>query len=96
MTRSLGRGGRRWRTVRAEILRISDVCHICAHPGAGDVDHDPIPLREVELLGLDPCDPANLKPAHGALSRCPTCGKNCNGLKGARTDFVLNPSSRAW
>lgn len=97
MARSLGRTGRRWRNARAEILAVSRICHICGHDGANDVDHHPIPLWRVDRLGLDPCDLANLRPAHGANSRCPVCGSCCNSVKGGREGAPReDPRSRAW
>lgn len=92
---SSGRKGRRWRRVRGDVLAASTVCWLCGHEGAGSVDHDP-PLRELRRLRLDPEDPRYLKPAHGALSRCPTCGKACNEVKGARPAAHTVIHSRAW
>ncbi|MBD2900769.1 hypothetical protein amrb99_97780 [Actinomadura sp. RB99] len=94
---SAGRKGRRWRRARAEILSTSTVCWLCGHDGAGDADHEP-PLAELLALGLDPDDPAHLRPAHGAYSRCPTCGQCCNQVKGkGDRPRVARPStSRDW
>ncbi|MGI5232873.1 hypothetical protein [Actinoallomurus sp. CA-142502] len=91
-----GRTGRPWRRARAQVLAASTVCVLCGHEGAGDVDHDP-PLTVIRALGLDPCDPALLRPAHGSLSRCPTCGRCCNQIKGSRAAMPppLN-TSRRW
>ena len=89
--------GRPWRRTRAAILSQSDICHLCGHPGSGDIDHL-IPRS----LGGDPKDPGNLAPAHGALSRCPVCGLCCNqvkknrlDLKGTRVGTVVG-KDRAW
>lgn len=96
MARSLGRTGRRWRTARANVLNRSRVCWICGHGGSGSVDHDP-PLAELERLGIDPCDERFLKPAHGALSRCPVCGRCCNESKGNRPGGRPVPRTlRVW
>jgi len=58
---------------------------------AGDVDHVTPPGQ-----GGDPLDPANLRPAHGALSPCPWCGRRCNQVKGDRPEMREPPRSRAW
>lgn len=89
MTRSLGRTGARWRKARATLwAEAPDVCWICGHEGTTDADHDP-PLVVLEAMGLDPCDLAYLRRAHGA-SGCPACGLKCNQLKGSRLDFALD------
>jgi hypothetical protein len=96
MTRSLGRSGRRWRRAR-EILftQAPDVCAICAHPGTTDADHDP-PLKELERLGLDPCDLAFLRRTHGVRG-CPTCGRKCNQEKGGTIGYTpAAKTSRNW
>lgn len=91
-----GRSGRRWRRVRKDVLDVSDVCVICGHSGSGDVDHDP-PRSVLIQLGLDPEDPKYLRPAHGVLRPCPTCGRKCNREKSDRVDFVVTaPRSRDW
>ena len=98
--RTAGRKGRPYRRARAQVLTISDVCHLCGHGGSGDVDHDP-PLVELVALGLDPNDPAYMRPAHGVLSRCFVCdsvrGRACNQVKGARAaGRPAMPTSRRW
>lgn len=95
MPRSLGRAGRRWRRARANVLAASTICWLCGHDGAGEADHDP-PLAELEAAGIDPCDERYLKPAHGVLSRCETCGRCCNQSKGNRPAVPAAPTSRAW
>lgn len=82
MSRSKGRTGRPWRRVRAQVLAVSDVCHLCGKPGADTVDHV-IPLS----LGGPPLDPANLRPAHS----------RCNSRRGNRMTArpPLN-TSRQW
>lgn len=95
MPRSKGRVGRRWRRARAACLSISRVCWLCGHNGSNDVDHEPS-LKKLEALGLDPCDPRFLRPAHGVLSRCPTCGRACNQEKGDRDARPTPSASRAW
>lgn len=59
------------------ILAASDVCHICGHVGADEVDH------VVPLARGGSEDESNLRPAHGAVP-CPTCGGQCNRSKGAK------------
>lgn len=95
MSASAGRKGRPWRRARAEVLTASTVCWLCGHEGAGDVDHHP-PIDVLRAAGLDPDDPAHLRPSHGALSRCPTCGRCCNQSKGNREHIAQAPASRAW
>jgi 5-methylcytosine-specific restriction endonuclease McrA len=86
---------RPWRRVRALVLSISTVCHLCGHPGSGAVDH--IISRKLRPdLALEP---SNLRPVHGSLSRCPVCRRACNEAKGDRP--TLPPSqqprqSRPW
>jgi hypothetical protein len=82
-----GPSGRPWRRARARVLAASDVCYLCAHPGAGAVDY--VISRKLRPdLALDP---ANLRPVHGSLSRCPVCRRACNesaaiGVAGLRAD----------
>ena len=68
-------GSARQRRNRA-ILAVSDVCHICGHPGSDAVDHV-VPLAR----GGSDTDPDNLKPAHHDVT-CPDCGERCNRAKG--------------
>jgi 5-methylcytosine-specific restriction endonuclease McrA len=79
-----------YRKARARLLAESDVCHLCGHPGADVVDHV-IPVAS----GADPEDTSNWLPAHG-VRRCPTCGRNCNGEKGARARTSGLSTSRDW
>lgn len=98
MARSKGRTGRPWRRVREQVLATSDICHLCGHGGAGDVDHHPFPLAVLLAMGIDPRDPAYLRPAHGSRSRCPVCLSCCNQAKGDRLDYQapnVSPS-RVW
>lgn len=90
-----GRKTRAYRKARAEVLAASTVCWLCGHEGAGSVDHEP-PLTELRRLGWDPDDPRFLRPAHGALSRCPVCAKACNEAKGAGEHRPQVIRSRAW
>ncbi len=90
-----GRNTRAYQAARAAVLATSRVCWLCGHDGAGSVDHEP-PLKELRARGLDPDDPRYLRPAHGALSRCPTCGRCCNEAKGAREPQRQVVHSRAW
>jgi predicted RNA-binding Zn-ribbon protein involved in translation (DUF1610 family) len=79
-----------YRKQRARQLAESDVCHLCGHPGADVIDH----LQPV-ARGGDPHDPDNQAPAHG-VNRCPTCGRNCNGEKGAKAQASALKTSRDW
>lgn len=80
-----------YRRKRARFLAESDVCHLCGHAGADVVDHDRPVAR-----GADPKDMDNWRPAHG-VNRCPTCGRNCNGEKGARARSTVGlKTSRDW
>lgn len=90
-----GRNTRAYQAARAAVLATSTMCWLCGHDGAGSVDHEP-PLKELRARGLDPDDPRYLRPAHGALSRCPTCGRCCNEAKGAREPQRQVVHSRAW
>lgn len=67
------------------ILAVSDVCHICGHPGSDAVDHVKalsLALDDAEATRLD-TDPANLRPAHHDV-KCATCGEQCNRKKAAK------------
>jgi 5-methylcytosine-specific restriction endonuclease McrA len=55
-----------------KILAASDICHICGKPGADAVDHVR-PWVECVRLGINPDDPANLKPAHHDVE--PKCNR---------------------
>lgn len=95
-SRTAGRKGRPWRRVRAQVLADhGGICHLCGHPGAGDVDHR-VPLAAWTAQGGHPEDPANLAPAHGAYSRCAVCGRCCNQAKGDRAHVPTPRGSRAW
>lgn len=77
-----GRRGRRWRKVKDDLHRTSQMCWLCGHAGAFEADHEP--SRKVLLaLGLDPNDPQYVRPAHGSSCPCPTCGQKCNQVKGS-------------
>ena len=53
-----------WDTTRKRVLRAhNNICHVCGHPGATEVDH----VRNQARNGSD--DPHNLRPIH------PTCHK---------------------
>ena len=86
---------RPWRRVRALVLATSNVCYLCAHPGAGAVDHV-ISRKQRPDLALEP---TYLRPVHGSLSRCPVCRRACNEAKGDRATMPeLRPprQSRPW
>jgi 5-methylcytosine-specific restriction endonuclease McrA len=90
-----GPSGRPWRRARARVLATSDVCYLCAHPQAGAVDH--VISRKLRP-DLAP-DPANLRPVHGSLSRCPVCRRACNESKGDRATLAERQpprQSRPW
>lgn len=96
MPRSKGRTGRPWRRAAQTLRDATDLCTICGHGGAHTIDHDP-PLSILEANGLDPRDEQYLRIAHGApRNPCPTCGRYCNQLKGAKTNYVMAPTSRNW
>ncbi|MFD6531572.1 HNH endonuclease [Streptomyces sp. NPDC060184] len=79
-----------YRKARALFLAANDVCHLCGHAGADVVDHVHPVAR-----GADPGDQDNWAPAHG-VHRCPTCGRNCNGSKGANVQVKGLNTSRDW
>lgn len=96
MAASSGRKGRPWRRARDKVFDAhGDLCHLCGHGGAANVDHV-IPKDMWIAMGGDPEDPANLRPAHGANSRCPVCHRCCNQVKGDRLDVVFVQGSRDW
>lgn len=96
MAASSGRSGRRWRRIKAQVLAdCGYVCWICGHGDAFYTDHK-IAIRQWIAQGGDPEDPANLAAAHGALNRCPVCGRCCNESKGSRPHQPTAPGSRAW
>ena len=92
VARTAGRKGRPHRNNRAKVFaRDGDICHLCGHPGAGDVDH----LVPRSMGGAN--HPDNYAPAHGATSRCPVCHRCCNQLRGAgRQVAQASPTSRPW
>ena len=91
MARTSGRKGRRWRTLRAQVLETCPVCWLCGHPidralpwqhpMAAQVDHV-VPLSK----GGSPEDPANLRAAH----------RRCNITRGNRMAGPKPPTSRPW
>jgi 5-methylcytosine-specific restriction endonuclease McrA len=86
---------RPWRRVRALVLSISTVCYLCGHPGSGAVDHVISSKLRPDLA----LDPANLRPVHGSLSRCPVCRRACNESKGDRATMTEQRpprQSRPW
>ena len=78
--RSLGHTGHRWRKLRGQVLRASDVCWICGERGSTTVDH-------IVPVSLDPArclDPTNVRPAH----------LSCNSSRGNGQRGM--PTSRPW
>lgn len=66
-----------WKTLKASILvRDANVCHVCGHDGANEVDH------VVPTTQGGSHDPSNLAAIHGG--RCPTCQRKCHIEKTAR------------
>ncbi|GIE79077.1 hypothetical protein Aph02nite_50270 [Actinoplanes philippinensis] len=64
-----GRNGTRWRDTRERVFAIhGDVCWVCGHVGAWEVDHV---VRRAD--GGDPYSLDNLRPAHGSNYPCPVC-----------------------
>jgi hypothetical protein len=74
------------------VLAASDTCYLCGHPGAGDGGHV-IPRSLRPDLALDP---GNVRPVHGATSRCPVCLRACNEELGTRLEPPAPTSSRRW
>lgn len=75
-----GAAGARWTTfTRLVFATYGDVCWLCLHGGARQVDHVESVTEHPELaLVLSNC-----RPAHGAPgNKCPTCQQNCNQLRG--------------
>ena len=66
---------------RKRVLKASDICWLCHHPGADQVD-DVLPKS---LGGTSTL--VNLRPAHGTKP-CPTCGLRCNQARGNRTSSL--------
>lgn len=95
MARTAGRQGAVWRRISKQVIAAyGGVCVICGHPGAGDAHHVP-PLGQLRAMGLDPNNPAFIRPAHGAHSRCPTCRRCCNQSLRDRPQQPTR-ASRAW
>jgi hypothetical protein len=100
MPRGPGRDGRPWRRAAKAARAASDLCWLCGHHGARQVDHDP-PLVELKQQGLDPNDPRFHKIAHGGGNAqtdnpCPTCHRRCNQVKGVKRTLPKPRGSRAW
>lgn len=98
VARTAGRKGRPHRRAK-QLLHLThgDVCHICGHPGATELDHHP-PRVVLLSLGLDPNDPSFHHPAHGTSCPCPHCPtdargrpRRCNQVKGARPHMIESP-----
>lgn len=76
------RKGRPYRTAKANLRARTEMCWMCGHLGAYELDHEPA-LVVLLQLGLDPNDPSYHRAAHGTSCPCPTCGQRCNQIKGA-------------
>lgn len=74
------------------MLQASDLCWLCGHPGADQVDH--VVPRSMDTR-RDVADPTNLRPAHG-VNGCPTCGVKCNQARGNGTRLTHVVRSRDW
>lgn len=78
--------GHRWEAfARLVFATHGDVCWVCGHGGARQVDHVESVTEHPELIFAL----SNCRPAHGAPGNaCPVCSKaagiaiNCNGIKG--------------
>lgn len=84
-SRSHGRAqrkGRPYRTAKANLQRRTQMCWLCGHTGARELDHEPA-LKILLAAGLDPNDEQYHRAAHGTSCPCPTCGQKCNQVKGA-------------
>jgi hypothetical protein len=71
----------RWTTFKQLVFATyGDICWLCDHGGARQVDHVESTTDRPELIFVL----ANCRPAHGAPgNRCKICGQNCNQLRGA-------------
>lgn len=72
--------GHRWETFKRLVFATyGDVCHLCGHGGAKQVDHLESVTDHPELKYVV----ANCRPAHGTPgNRCPVCKANCNQIRG--------------
>lgn len=77
MGRRRDEGAYDYRKLRRAILADSDVCHLCGHAGADEIDHL-VPVSRGGTHNLE-----NLAPAHGT-NGCPVCGRKCNQERGDR------------
>jgi hypothetical protein len=75
------RGGYRYSQWKRLVLATyGDVCHLCGHGGARQVDHLESVTERPELMYVV----ANGRPAHGSPgNKCPVCGLHCNQVRGA-------------
>jgi hypothetical protein len=79
MTRSAEwRGSRGQGFRRLVFATYGDVCHLCHHGGAKQVDHVEAYTERPELEW----DLRNCRPAHGSFNPCPVCHQYCNQVRG--------------
>lgn len=74
------RAGHRYNLWKRLVLQTyGDICWICGHGGARQVDHVESMTEHPELIYVV----ANGRPAHGGPGNtCPVCKLNCNQIKG--------------
>lgn len=72
--------GHRWHIFSQLVFRTyGDVCIVCQHGGARQVDHLISVTERPDLCW----DLSNCRPIHGSPgNKCPVCFLNCNGIKG--------------
>jgi 5-methylcytosine-specific restriction endonuclease McrA len=74
-----------YRKARIEFLDDYPTCWLCHHDGANQIDHK---IPRSKRIGR--MERWNWRPAHGPPG-CPTCGRNCNQVRGAREE-----EPKAW
>lgn len=94
-TASAGRKGRRYRKAKQDLHQTTQLCWLCGHMGAYELDHDP-PRTVLLQVGLDPDDPRFHRAAHGTSCPCPTCGQRCNQVKGTGQSTASRRMTCEW